>query len=70
MKVEEAVKTLTTALREDPGFFHVYWANIAMAFEEEYREFRKFSHFPLTEEDVLTMGCRAAHRFMTQWCKE
>lgn len=37
MDVQNAVKTLAQALKEDEGFFYAYQSNIAMAFYDEVK---------------------------------
>lgn len=75
MKVEEAVKTLTKALKEDSEFRETYKANIAMAFKDEVE--RSGVHSPNPENHSILMTRDMLHKianksaddFLDLWCK-
>jgi len=68
MKVEEAVKILTTALKEDEGFRESYKANIAMAFKDEYAR-KKIDKNYVNSNDLHEIANKAADNFLNLWCK-
>jgi len=39
--IERSIQKLGSELKEDPEYFHVWQANIAMAFFDEYQRFNK-----------------------------
>jgi len=58
--VEEAVRTLTTALRDDPSFYLSYQSNIAVAIQDIFD-----GH--VSPEDLHKLSNKAAMRFMSWW---
>ena len=60
MEVEEAVRVLTSALRDDPDFYHSYQSNIAVAVQDIFD-----GH--VSPEDVNRLSNEAAKRFMSWW---
>jgi len=68
MKIEEAVKVLTTALKEDGGLREGYKANIAMAFKDEYSR-KKIDKNYVNSNDLHEIANQAADNFLNLWCK-
>ncbi len=68
MKIEEAVKVLTTALKEDEGLREGYKANIAMAFKDEYAR-KKIDKNYVNSNDLNEIANQAADNFLNLWCK-
>lgn len=58
--LQQAVKTVTTALREDGGYYMSWQANIAMAFYDEYRKAFYLGH----DAELHTIFNRAAKYFL------
>jgi len=68
MKIEEAVKVLTTALKEDERLREGYKANIAMAFKDEYAR-KKIDKNYVNSNDLHEIANQAADNFLNLWCK-
>lgn len=58
--IAEAVRVLSKALRDDPGFYIAYQSNIAVAIQDEFKEL-----VPIDELNELAN--KAAKRFMNWW---
>jgi hypothetical protein len=65
MRVQKAVKVLTKALKDDPGFYLSYQSNIAMAFQDEWD--RQAKLHPLETADVHKVANNAAKNFLNMW---
>jgi hypothetical protein len=66
MSTQEAVKTLTKALREDPEFYYGYQSNIAMAFYDEAKKQLKSE----SRKRLQNISNQAAKNFLDVWIKE
>ncbi len=64
----ESVKILTKALREDPGLYISYQANIAMAFVDEFKS--RNSNEEFIDCDIHEVANTAAKNFLNLWIKE
>ena len=67
LHVSIAVGILTKALREDPGFYIAYKANIAMAFYDEVQ--RRNEYKTIKKIDWHELSNVAAENFMQLWTK-
>ena len=66
----EAVKVLTTAIKNDKDFRESYKANIAMAFKDEVdRYFTRNKTNRLNRERLHILANKAADNFLNLWCK-
>lgn len=63
LEVEKAVRTLTKALRNDPSFFEVYQANMAMAFKLRYNLMLP-GHNAIMIHEIAN---HAAKNFLNSW---
>jgi hypothetical protein len=60
-KVSNAVKILSTALKNDEDYYYSYQANIAMAFKDEYdRNNKKYKN----RKDIHDIANQAAINFL------
>ena len=68
LKVKDAVWTLSTALKEDEGFFLAYQSNIAMAFMDEFRREAETRHdfysWLMNEGGLHTISNNASINFL------
>jgi hypothetical protein len=62
-EVSKAVKVLTEALNDDPGYRLAWVANIAMAFVDEYQRVR-----PSNRNGVRKVANEAAEAFLRNLC--
>ena len=66
--LQEAVKTLCNALREDKGLYIAYQANIAMAFQDEFikqsEKHELFTKWLMSEGGLHTIANNASHNFL------
>ena len=75
MKIEDAVKTLTEAIKKDVEFREGYKANIAMAFKDEVEKNGLHSPNPenhsilMTREMLHKIANKAADNFLDIWCE-
>ena len=69
-EISNAVRTLTTALRNDSGFYQSYQANIAMAMYDEWEAFM-INRGSSIADDVRPMCINlcnvGAKRFLDMW---
>jgi len=66
MNIEDAVKTITNAIKKDPDLFYGYQSNIAMAFYDEYRRNpKKYKSL----HDIHEIANEAAKHFLNLWSK-
>jgi len=63
MTTEEAVLHLQKALKEDPGYYYGWQANIAMAFKDEYHKRAALGHH-IDGETIHEIANDAAKRFL------
>ena len=64
-EIQNAVETLTKAIKNDSELYYGYQANIAMAFKDEYnRNHKKYKN----KEDVHNIANKAAMNFLNMWC--
>ena len=65
-EIQNAVETLTKAIKDDPELYYAYQANIAMAFKDEYnRNHKKYKN----KEDVHKIANTAAKNFLNIWIR-
>lgn len=70
--IKEAVDQLVKALKEDPGYYNAWQANIAMSFQDEWR--RKADSCPTILDtgdlDIHEIANDAAKNFLNLLCSE
>jgi hypothetical protein len=66
--LQEAIKTLCNALKEDKGLYIAYQANIAMAFQDEFNiqseKHEMFTKWLMLEGGLYTIANNASHNFL------
>ena len=63
-KISKAVKTLTSAIKKDEGFYQCYKASIAMAFKDEFdRCDKKYKN----RKDIHDIANKGADNFLKLW---
>jgi len=66
MKIQKAINIFKKALSNDKEFYHVYQANIAMAFYDEYRR----TGNNLSHKTVHKVANKAAKNFLNLLIKD
>tara|TARA_R110000796_G_scaffold126793_9_gene241825 strand:+ start:3949 stop:4200 length:252 start_codon:yes stop_codon:yes gene_type:complete len=75
MKIEDAVKTITKAIKEDVDFRETYKSNIAMYFKDEVEKSGVHSPNPenhsilMTREMLHKIANKSADNFLDNWCE-
>ena len=69
METSQAIDQLIKALKEDEGYYYGWQANIAMAFQDEYRTQMEILEHPFTLEaqvSIHQIANNAAKNFLNQ----
>lgn len=64
MNISQAVKTITTEMKSDPGYRIGWQANIAMAFKDEWQRAVDSGGLPSTPEQIHVIANKAADNFL------
>lgn len=64
MELKEAMKVVTTAIKNDPELFYGYQANIAVCFQDECASNKIGS-----KQTIHEISNEAAKNFLNLWCK-
>jgi hypothetical protein len=70
-KLNLALKTLVSEIKKDPSYKYMWQANIAMAFKDNYSQYKKFSgKKSMSNEDIHKIANNAATYFIMLCCDE
>ena len=68
MKIPKAVRTLTTSLKKDEGFWYTYQSTIAMSFYDAVLNYRaKTKNRSLSNKTIHKLSNDAANNFLKLW---
>ena len=71
MSTKDAIKQITTKLKKDKNYRESWSANIAMAFKDNYRQYKsKTGKKALSFEDIHEISNNAAEYFLQLLCGE
>ena len=70
LKFKQAIKIVTSEIKNDSELYYGYQSNIAMAFvDEHYRIKKKTGKSALSNKDIHLVANEAAKNFLNLWCK-
>jgi len=71
MRIKRAVKRLIKELRRDKGFYYTWQSNIAMAFKDEYYNYKKKKKKRwLNQNDIHKIANESTKNFLNLLIKE
>ena len=70
MTIQEAIKTLTKVLREDPGYRIGWQANIAVQFQDEWQKATNNGGLPADRKSIHEISNKAADNFLNLLTRE
>lgn len=67
--VKAAMKIVTEAIKDDPGYKEAWRSNIAMAFQDAHAHFCRDNPVPLTTKNIWSISNTAAENFLATLVK-